>query len=82
MTIDMTRGTVRVRVPEILAERKLTISELMRGTGLAYNTASAWARGYVDRYDAKTLAALCEYFELEPGDILVYVSQDDTVTAQ
>lgn len=72
----MATGTVRSMVPELMMERGMTIAELSQKAGLAYNTASAWARGYVDRIDRKTLAALCETFGVQPGDILKYVPED------
>lgn len=75
----MATGTVRSMVPELMRERGMTIAELARASGLAYNTASAWSRGYVDRIDKTTLAALCDAFRVQPGDILVYVPDVSSV---
>ena len=51
----------------------LKITDVAYETKLAYNTIQKWLKDQVDRYDAETLATLCEYFECKPGDILDYI---------
>lgn len=63
---------VRLRVPEILEERKMSIVEFSRVTGLAYNTAGALARGHFDRIGMDTIAAICAGLNLYPADLFVY----------
>jgi DNA-binding Xre family transcriptional regulator len=77
MVIAMTNiGTVRSLVPERLRELGWTITKFSQETGLAYGTANAWAKGYVDRMDLATLAAICKALSVQPGDILVYIPED------
>lgn len=52
--------------------KKFTLQDMAYETKLAYNTLIKWVNNKVDRYDGETLATLCDYFGVEPGDILVY----------
>ncbi len=68
----ITTGTVRMIVPEILTQRNITVADFARKTGLAYNTASALARGHFDRVGMDTLAAICAGLEVTPADLFLY----------
>jgi DNA-binding Xre family transcriptional regulator len=57
--------------------QKLTWEKLAEDTGIAYSTISRWANGKTNRYDDKVMAILCDYFQVQPGDILVYESDKD-----
>lgn len=72
METIMTKGTVRLRVPELLKEREMTVAEFARVTGLTYNTANSLARGYYDRIGMSTIAAICDGLGVEPGELFVY----------
>lgn len=65
-------GTVRLRVPEILEERKMNVSDLAKATGLTFNTASALSRGFYDRIGLDTIAKLCDGLNVEPGELFEY----------
>jgi len=65
-------GTVRLRVPEILEQRKMNASDLAKATGLTFNTASALARGFYDRIGLDTIAKLCDGLQIEPGELFDY----------
>ena len=54
--------------------QRLTHEALAQETGLARATIVAWRYGYVTRFDAKVLEALCSFFGIQPGDLLVYDS--------
>jgi putative transcriptional regulator len=72
-------GKVINRVGELLEAKeratgkKMTLEAFALETNLAYATVAKWKKNQVDRFDATTLAVLCEYFHCQPGDILVYV---------
>jgi len=76
MLDTMTKGTVRLRVPELLQERGWTVAEFARRADLVYNTASWLSRGYYDRIGLTTIAKLCEVFGVEPGDLFEYTEGD------
>ncbi len=77
MIDTMTKGTVRLRVPELLAARGWTITEFAERSGLAYNTASALARGYYSRIGFDIIAKLCEVFSVTPGQLFSYTTEED-----
>lgn len=74
----MAKGPVRNRFKILLAERehelgrRITYGEVEEATGVAASTLSAYATNSVTRYDAKTVAALCDYFGVSVGDLLEY----------
>jgi DNA-binding Xre family transcriptional regulator len=72
-------GKVIVKVPGLLEERGMTVREFSKRTGLAYGTASALARGFVDRVDLRTLAAVCDALEVGVGDILEFIPDEKPV---
>ncbi len=37
---------------------------------------SAWSTNSINRYDADTIASLCEYFDCSVGDLIVYESSN------
>jgi putative transcriptional regulator len=52
--------------------KKIPYSEIKNATGIASSTLSAWATNEIKRYHEDTIAALCEYFGCEVGDLIVY----------
>lgn len=70
------KGSVRLRVPDLIRERGWTITELKQRSGLAYNTANALANGFYNRIGLDTIAALCNAFDCEPGDLFEYNRED------
>jgi putative transcriptional regulator len=72
MLNTMTAGAVRLRIPDILKERGMTVSDLARVTGLTFNTASALSRGFYDRIGLNTISMLCAGLNVQPGDLFVY----------
>ena len=51
---------------------KLTWEKVAEDTGMAYSTVLRWAKGQINRFDDVALAKFCEYFDVQPGDILKY----------
>lgn len=79
-------GNVGNRVAELIEkERKrreadgktYTLQDVAYETRLAYNTVLDWFNNKIKRYDGATLAVLCDYFKVGPGDILVYDADKD-----
>ena len=55
-------------------EKRLTFDELAARTGVSEKTLRQWAKGDVSMYSARVLAALCRFFGVTVGDILVFAS--------
>ena len=72
----MAKGGVVLRVPELLKQRNLTTIDMMYGARISQGTAYHLARGDAERISFDVLAALCEYFDVKPGDLLEYIPRD------
>jgi putative transcriptional regulator len=74
----MIEGTRLVnRLPALLGERKMSIRELSRQTGITYSM--VWDVYHSERQSVKyeVLDAICRVLDVQPGDIFVYVPEDE-----
>jgi DNA-binding Xre family transcriptional regulator len=62
---------IKKRREEILG-MVITLEKIAKDTGIAYSTIHRYSKSYVDRYDSGVLMKLCDYFEVEIGDLLKY----------
>jgi putative transcriptional regulator len=68
---------IKNRLKVLLAEkelregRRLTYRTVSAETGLSLDTLLSYMTQRVTRYDASTLATLCEYLDCDVGDLLV-----------
>lgn len=53
-------------------QKNIALQDVQRETGIAWSTLNAWANNRVTRYDAPVIQALCEYFDCQVGDLLVF----------
>ncbi|MEA4909162.1 MAG: helix-turn-helix transcriptional regulator [Anaerolineaceae bacterium] len=53
-------------------QQNIALMEVQRETGIAWSTLNSWANNQVTRYDAPVIQALCEYFNCQVGDLLVF----------
>jgi putative transcriptional regulator len=59
---------------EIEEKKRIPYKEINEITGITISSLSAWATNNVQRFDADTISALCEYFGCNVGDLIVYES--------
>ena len=59
-----------VRLDVVLAHRKVKSNELARAIGITPSNLSLLKSGKVRGVRFETLAAICDYLDCEPGDIL------------
>lgn len=77
-------GQVLNRFRILLAEKehrdrnKYSYREIQKITGIAASTLSAWGSNQTRRFDANTIASLCEFLECTPGDLLEYIPRNDS----
>lgn len=75
-------GKIANRFRVLLAEKatreqhSIAINDVQRETGIAWSTLNSWANNQVTRYDAPVIQALCEYFNCQVGDLLVYMQEN------
>ncbi len=53
-------------------QQNIDLVDVQRETGIAWSTLNSWANNQLTRYDAPVIKALCEYFDCQVGDLLVY----------
>jgi DNA-binding Xre family transcriptional regulator len=63
---------IKVNVPELLKERGLNATDLMRKANIAYATAYRLSKGQGTAISFDVLEALCEFFEVPVEKILEY----------
>jgi len=69
---------IQWRLATVMADRRVrTIAELARRSGLARSTLTPLWYGRVKRIDTDTLEALCKALDCQPGDLLVYVPDEE-----
>ena len=63
---------VRLTIHHLMAQRGITAYALSRGTGLSYPSAYRLSRraGSFGRLHAETLDRLCQFFEVQPGELM------------
>lgn len=59
-------------------QHNIAINDVQRETGIAWSTLNSWANNLVTRYDAPVIQALCEYFDCQVGDLLVFEKQENS----
>ena len=60
----------------MLAERRLKVADAVRATGVSKTTLHKIYNDQSSRIDFDTIDKLCEYLEVEVGDIFEYVKED------
>ena len=63
------------RLSRILGERRMSIAELQRQTGLSYVTLHSLYSDKSTRIDFETLNKICRALNVQPGDILEYAPE-------
>jgi DNA-binding Xre family transcriptional regulator len=73
-------GTLRVMVPQIMAEKGMNVSDLAKALGTSWPTANKLASGkmaWALPEWAENFVKLCEIFGIQPGDVLVIMPDDN-----
>ena len=67
---------IRITLDVEMAKKKITLKELSHKIGISITNLSLLKTGKVKAIRFSTLMAICRELECQPGDILVYVSDD------
>jgi DNA-binding Xre family transcriptional regulator len=65
---------IKLKVPELMRKKGISITDLMRQANIAYTTAHRISKGKADSMSFQVLNSLCEVFDVQVKDILEYVS--------
>lgn len=61
--------------------RPVDLKEVAEATGITESALSRIERGLTQRVDFETLAKLCKFYGMTPGDLLEYVEANSPVLA-
>lgn len=75
-------AVVRLQVAELMKKRGITAYRLSREAGLAYPTAYRLSQppGVFGRLEVDTLNRLCEFFRVQPGELIEWVPDGQPTT--
>jgi putative transcriptional regulator len=71
--------TVAVRLDELLHERRMTLTELAARIDITLANLSVLKTGKARAIRFSTLEAICTALSCQPGDLLIFVPEDDLV---
>ena len=72
---------ITCRLSTILGAKRLKVSDVCRGTGVARATIDRYYYDKVKSFDREVLGRLCQFLQIKPGDLLVEVEQGDLFAA-
>ena len=67
---------IKCHLSTLMGRERLTISEVMRRTGLSRNAVTALYEERAKRIDLNTIARLCELFECTVDELLEYSTEE------
>lgn len=65
-------AAIRIRLDDVLAARRMTLTELSQRAGITVVNLSVLKNGRARAIRFSTLAALCAELDCQPGDLLSY----------
>ena len=68
---------ISCRLSTILGARRIKVSDVCRGTGIARATIDRYYYDRVNSFDREVLTKLCDFLQVEPGQLIVKVEQGD-----
>jgi putative transcriptional regulator len=71
---------IRVRLDEKLYERRMTLTELAARVDITVANLSILKTGKAKAIRFSTLEAICLVLDCQPGDLLEFRQEDDTLT--
>lgn len=68
---------ITCRLSTILGARRIKVSDVCRATGIARATLDRYYYDRVNSFDREVLTKLCDYLQIEPGELIAKVEQGD-----
>jgi putative transcriptional regulator len=69
-------GKIILRLDRVMADRKMSLSELSAIVGVSNVNLSKMKTGKISAIRFSTLVAICEALHCQPGDLLEYDPED------
>ena len=68
---------ISCRLSTILGARRIKVSDVCRATGIARATIDRYYYDRVNSFDREVLTKLCDFLQVDPGQLIVKVEQGD-----
>ena len=68
---------ISCRLSTILGARRIRVSDVCRATGIARATLDRYYYDRVNSFDREVLTKLCDFLQVDPGQLIVKVEQGD-----
>lgn len=68
---------IKWRLTAVMADREVSIDELIERTGFHRGTISKLRNHPPDRFERETLEKLCKALSCQPGDLMVYIPDEE-----
>ena len=60
-----------------LERRRITYDDILSQTGISKSTLTRLANDRADKVAISTIGRLCAYFLCQPGDLFIYIGEDE-----
>jgi putative transcriptional regulator len=77
MTVN-NRFAILLDKKRVKERRDISLQDVAKATGIARKTLYAWQNNSVKRFDVPVINALCQYFDIELGELFEYVKDKPT----
>ena len=68
------------KLPTLLAERRMRVADLIRGTGINKTTLHKLYNDDLTRIDFDTIDRVCDFLDIQVGDLFVFERKNDPVS--
>ena len=69
-----------LRLDRVMADRKMSLNELSERVGVSNVNLSKIKTGKISAVRFRTLNAICQALDCQPGDILEYIPDEDALS--
>lgn len=66
------------KLPTLLAERKIRVANLIRGTGINKTTLHKLYNGDLTRIDFDTIDRVCDFLDIQVGELFIFERQGNS----
>lgn len=68
---------ITCRLSTLLGARRIKVSDVCKATGIARATIDRYYYDRVNSFDREVLSKLCDFLQVEPGQLIAKVEQGD-----
>lgn len=77
MNVINNRFAILLAEKQIKERRTISLSEVENATGVSRQALHKWKSNTIFRFETRVIDALCQYFDIQPGELFEYVPNDE-----